>query len=817
MPSRVWRFALLIGALLVMGVLGHLRLSFDTELLSLLPPGLPEVRGLALYQKHFSGKDEALMTYSASSPEAALAGARKIAEALRTRPDLARSVTWQPPWNEHPEAAAELLGWFWLNRPPEEFAKLAERLNVAQAPANLEAAVDRMSSSFSPMDLALAGYDPYGIADPDLLAETGLMTGGGGDTGFASPDGATRIIYVQLPPEVDGTRACQKWYAELKALMEKTAGAGGQIGYTGEPVFVAEISAQMETSLKLEIVGSMLVITVLFLFMYRRIAPLLMMQLMFALTVFTTVSLGGWLIGRLNIINIGFAAMLVGLTVDYGIILYQESVMHPGLTANKLRRLLGPSIWGSCFTTAVVFGAILTSHFPAIAQLGALVAIGMIAGALNALYVFAPAWLNWQRRHPAKAEGRPAQTGTSLVDSARWDRPAQWATLALLIGAIAALVTLGGPAFDATPNALRPKHSQAYDTLDRLQAALIGQGEGPATSQLDQRDSLMMVIEGATPEAVQRRLTELGPVLAELQRQGHLSSYQLPDALWPDVVNQQANIVRAIGLSQNVPSLAAAAVDAGFQEDSTLLLGGVGKYWADLDDSKLGPPPADNPLARWLMRRFTSFRPAEGQFVALGLLKVAPGQAPAAISEALKGMDNVRLANWQLLGRGLLDMAQADVARITPVLAALLLIMLWLVFRGLREVLLCAAALGFSMLILLVAMRALGIQWNLMNILALPLLMGSAADYSIHTLVALKRLKSGEVPEAEGLAHLAGIRRALIFCGLCTIAGFLSLAWSVSKGLSSLGQVCALGIFINMLVALFLLPACWRMLEGRRP
>ena len=827
MRSRVWRFALLIGVLLVVGILGHLRLSFDTELLSLLPPSLPEVRGLALYQKHFSGKDEALITYQPTRDAgdtddvatASAEGARRIADALRARPDLARSVTWQPPWNEHPEDAAELLAWFWLNRPPEQFAKLAERLDPANAPARLADAVDRMTSSFSPMDLALTGFDPYGIADPELLAETGLLPGGGGsnsggDTGFASVDGKTRILYVQLPPEVDGTGPCQKWYAGLTALIERTSG-WAYVGYTGEPVFVAEISKQMEGSLKMEVVGSMSVITVLFLLMYRRIAPLLMMQLMFALTVFTTVGLGGWFIGKLNVINVGFAAMLVGLTVDYGIILYQESVSHVGLTSRKLRTILGPSIWGSCFTTAVVFGAILTSHFPAIAQLGLLVAIGMVAGALNALYIFAPAWLNWQRRHPAKAELKAMAAHSTPEGAAprsnRWDRPALGATLAVLLCASAALWLMGQPGFDATPNALRPKKSQAYDTLDRIQAALTGQGgNGPAASRIDEQDTLLMVVEGDSTEAVLARLTKLRPLLAGLQSGGTLNSFQLPDALWPNIENQRANLATARALAANVPALAAAAGEAGFQENASFLLKGAGAFWGSVDESRLGPPPESNAVARWLMRRFASMRPGGHEYVALGLLKPSHTTTPAQVARALAGVEGVHLANWQLLGKGLLTMAQSDVVRITPVLGVLLLIMLWLVFRGLREVLLCVASLSFSMLITLVAMKLLGIQWNLLNILGLPLLMGSAADYSIHTLVALKRLRSEDLPEAEGLAHLAGIRRALIFCGLCTIAGFLSLAWSVSKGLSSLGTVCALGTLLNMLVALILLPAWWR-------
>src|SRR2546421_10058926 len=117
-PGR-WLWLLL----LVPVVIGLVRLRFDVEVFDLLPSDLPVVRGLKLYQEHFSNARELIVLIQAQEAEQAEAVARNIAEGLRSRTELVSSVTWQPPWLEHPEQAAELIGYLWFNQPPQTFGE----------------------------------------------------------------------------------------------------------------------------------------------------------------------------------------------------------------------------------------------------------------------------------------------------------------------------------------------------------------------------------------------------------------------------------------------------------------------------------------------------------------------------------------------------------------------------------------------------------------------------------------------------------------------------------------------------------------------
>ena len=58
MKSRPWLWLLLLLPV----AFGLSRLRFDTEVLNLLPARLPEVQGLKLWQEHFAGAGDLLIT-----------------------------------------------------------------------------------------------------------------------------------------------------------------------------------------------------------------------------------------------------------------------------------------------------------------------------------------------------------------------------------------------------------------------------------------------------------------------------------------------------------------------------------------------------------------------------------------------------------------------------------------------------------------------------------------------------------------------------------------------------------------------------------
>lgn len=126
-------------------------------------------------------------------------------------------------------------------------------------------------------------------------------------------------------------------------------------------------------------------------------------------------------------------------------------------------------------------------------------------------------------------------------------------------------------------------------------------------------------------------------------------------------------------------------------------------------------------------------------------------------------------------------------------------------------VLLALLGLGvllLSGLCLLAVMRAAGWSWNLPDLMAIPLVLGTGVDYSLLMQLALRRYH-GDLAIAY-----RSVGRALLLCGGTAAAAFGSLAWSTNSGMASLGQLCAVGIALNMFIAIFLLPVWWHKAAG---
>ena len=171
--------------------------------------------------------------------------------------------------------------------------------------------------------------------------------------------------------------------------------------------------------------------------------------------------------------------------------------------------------------------------------------------------------------------------------------------------------------------------------------------------------------------------------------------------------------------------------------------------------------------------------------------------------------DGILISGWELLGATTLQRVQGRLWLLVVPMVGLVLLSLWLAFRRVTEVLLGVAVLLLSGLCLLATMALAGWSWNLLNLMALPLVLGTGVDYGIFIQLALRR-HGGDTRMVR-----RSVGRALLLCGGTAITGFGSLAWSGNAGMASLGKVCAVGIGANMLIAIFLLPAWWLWLSPK--
>jgi predicted RND superfamily exporter protein len=803
--SRHWLWLLL----LVPMALGLWRVRFDVEVLNLLPGESPVVQGLKLYQQHFANARELIVTVSAPDAAQAESSARDIALALRARPDLVADASWTPPWQERPEQAAELMAYLWLNQPPALFATLTHRLSGTNLAHTLNESREALATSLSPDDLALRGYDPLGLMRLPESATPAAPGFGSGHEYFASADGTFRVLFVEAAMDLTSYKTCTKWLQAVTGIVEsaRTNSVGGTntvVRYTGRPAFVAEIGGGMERDLTGPSAGTLAVIALLFYFTHRRWRPLLWLVILLVAILGGTLALGGLFYGTLSVVSLGFASILLGLAEDFGIVLYQESRSHPHLSLREIRREAAPGIWWSTLTTAGAFLLLNLSGLPGLGQLGTLVAIGVGLAAVVMLSAYLPPLLDSSRSRREEAPIN-AERGTRNAESERrrhsaFRVPRSAIRDGLIVLAGLALLWFKPPTFDASPDALRPRHSRAYAALDELKARLNRTQE-----------PLWVVFAGRDPTDVARQIERVEPILRDAAANQRIAGYTLPGALWPQASHQASNRPAAAALAARRDVLQRAILDAGFTSHSTTIAANLLRAWEQAGSATNVFWPT-NANSRWVLEKLTAR--TTNQWLAIGLVYPPAGGTAAwfdplvMLGEQLRQVD-VRLSGWELLGPSVSLLVKRDLQLVLGPILLLVLVTLWLAFRNWCDVFWSLATLAFSTLALHGVMALAGWTWNMMNVMALPLLLGMGVDFSIHIQLALRR------HHGDRALVRRSVGRALLLAGSTTVAGFASLTFASNAGIAGLGKICATGIVCAMLTAVYLLPTWWRMTSAK--
>lgn len=775
--------ALIVVALLAFTVAGLSRISFNIDILKLLPTHLRQVEGLSLFVKNFALPNELIVTLEGSDSDAMDRATESLADEFRAKPELAKSAVSRAPWEKQPAQLSELLAYLVLNQPPEKIRAITADLSPENAPTRLKGTLEKLADSVSPQEIAMLGYDPFAFTSAFTSSS---VFSGSQQSEFSSADGLFRVIYVESPKALHNYKDTIAWVAAIKARAREWQAADParsdiKLGFTGEPAFVADISSTMEWDMSSSGFTTLLIVGAIFWLCYRRAKPLADLMSMLVLIFFVSLAAAGLFLNQLTVIGVGFASIMIGLSVDYGYFLYQKSLHHTG-TVRDLQRIGFKNIVWTAGTTAAAFFALNLSSLPGLSQLGNLVGIGVVVGAIVMLTLYAPIAVKLRKVEPR------VSFLERWLSSPKFTRAAAWGTLALVLLLAGVLLVKGMPGLDFSARSLRPRKSTAYDALDRLQARLI-----------DDRGLLSLIVKGSTADDVLERLRASEAKLSEAKARGEAESFQSALPLWAVPQNQRENLPILAGLASEEQRLKQAAVDAGFTPESFTLTSAMIEQWQKWLKSPL-PIWPENDASQWIFRR--TIRHGDGQFLALGIVHPEPGKSDA-LSAAIES-EGVHLTSWDLLGSELQRVIPREFYRTFVGLVAIVLFMLIIGFRGVRDVFLLVVTMLVVFVALAGAMSLLGMQWNFFNLAAILLLLGTGIDYSILLILALRENR-GDVADAQRQLGLV-----ISLCAAAAAAGFGSISWANNLGLASLGKTCALGLALDALISIFLLPRAWK-------
>ena len=143
-----------------------------------------------------------------------------------------------------------------------------------------------------------------------------------------------------------------------------------------------------------------------------------------------------------------------------------------------------------------------------------------------------------------------------------------------------------------------------------------------------------------------------------------------------------------------------------------------------------------------------------------------------------------------------------------------IMVLLFLVLGRLGDMALVFVPLVLAATMTVASSAALGLPFNLANVIVLPLLFGLGVAGGIH-LVTRER-------EERRNRHAGGVLvtstpRAVVFSALTTIGSFGSIALSSHPGTSSMGVLLTVSISLTLASTLIFLPALMVVIADRRP
>lgn len=797
------------------------RVRVDTELLSLVPRDNPVVREFATTIERFGSVDQ-LLGVVHLDPDRELGP--QVAYADHLAAELRRLPTIE--WVEYrlddvATAAIPLLDSATLFLTPARLDELLTELG----PDHVDGAAVRLRARLNaPQGLLteeLLRIDPLDLlpsvvqrvrpgslgikVDPTtgclLDAERRYLLVLAKPTGPAQDLAFDRVLAGELEQAVTGAAAA--WSAE------GWEGAPPKAEFTGGYIIALDDSRLITADVVIGLVSSLVGVMVLFLLAFQRPATLLYAFLPLVTGIGLTFAFTDLALGRLNSLTSAFGGLIIGLGIDFIIVLYgryaeerRRGASHDD-AVDAMGRHTGVGVLLGAVTTAATFFAFLVTEFRGLSELGLITGTGILL-LVTTVYVQLPALLTVTERFNRRDRPLALHSfGSDLVCRAAMRRP--W----LVVLVAVALTTVFGLAtsrlqFDDDMQNMRSEDNRGISLRDEVMQAF----------QL-RFSPLTVRVDGVDEQQAFDRARQLLPRLEALVADGSLASVDSIVGAIPSPAAQRAVIERLRQVAPRVDDLL-----TGFRQalrraglNPVAFETGLEHLRAALTVSRplsvdaVGAGPLGRAVDRYVVHHdggvslaIYCYPPADGRW------RRAP---PPGLVAAVAGQDGVVLTGPIVVSVELRHIVWRDAAAAAAIGLVAVFVLLWLDLGSPVRSLLALLPLFGGLTWMLGAMALLGLRVNFMNIFVLTMVIGIGVDYGVHLLH--RWYESAGSPD-----EVAETAKAIAVAALTTVVGFGSLVLSHYPGLRSVGAAAILGALSTAILSITVLPVLLtRLAPGR--
>src|SRR6266550_3615630 len=771
------------------------RIELDSDVINMLPKGFESVEGLKIYDRDFEQTRELTFALRCQPQDVDKLEefAPTFAENLRKQPWCERVLAGSP--METPDGIRDLQSIavpLLLNLEPAAFEQTTSILQPERIQERLHRLHQEIEAG-SPRPEFELGFDPLGIIAPALkpFAEANAIEQ---EQPLTSPDRTMRVFLVVTNQSSLSAFECQRLMRQVNAFRAR-AGDGWEGGplevlVTGRSAYVAEISLSMRYDIVATLGSSVLLVGIIFFIGFRRWLPLLGMGFSLLLSCLVALAAGLLVFGRLSMVAVGFCAILVGLGVDFAILIfgrYQQARIdgeeYPSAIATSVARL-GRAVFFGALTTAVGFLALILSGSMGFSQLGVLIAIGIF---FAGLFMCTILFLFVRERQPPLRHDWVFEMVKKYV---RWsvEHPGPmliFASVLLLLLTAIGFSPVPPLHFEASTRSLEPKNSRASRALQEIMHKMPIRWE-----------PVIAIVHASNPQELHDDWQTIAAHWSELQTAGKIKSFSTPAALClsPKSMQQNREQLREIDFQPARQALDQTLDTEGFSRDA------FAPAFTLLDNLEHLVDP-NVPLPNWrekvpassswwfLVDRYF----AQDPLLTTGF--VTTNEPVSAYAQRVNlGRDlpvtgiPMTLSGWSYALADLLPWSHRQLLIISALMAIFDVSLLAILYRNLRLWIIQVITLAFAIGAMIASMKLLRIDLNLLNVLSFRLVLAIGVDYGIY--VVLVWQKTHEIEH-----DVAGVVKPVLLAGLTAVSGFGSLVLARNPSLSSLGSACAIGIF----------------------
>src|SRR5215210_6302037 len=466
------------------------RLSFDTDMLNLLPRRDPVISSYIETLQDFGSQTFLLVVVKV--PEGAVADpyqslVDELAAGLSKLPEL-KNV------QHRIGDPTELLETFF----PKALLFLDEPGRDGLAAKLQDEGIRRRVSELrrqlmTPQAIALkelARYDPLGLSEiflGRLESSRGTLNVDWTSGYYFSRDHRLLLILaepVKPPQDIPFTEhmvaSADRVIADTLARWDEIAGPEPPprpvVDLGGPHLTAVGDAGLIRKDMIINIVTSALGVFILFLFAFRRVGALLYAFVPLLCGLVLTFGFASAVFGALSSATSVCAALLIGLGIDFVIVSYGRYVEERRGGASLERALAamtgacGPAVMAGAITTAATFYAFTFTDFTGLRQMGVLTGTGILFCAL-AVFFLLPALLAWSEDRHQRRKTEPNLYIHSFGSNGLMRVCMHHRRPALLVGVVITLAALAlafRVEFDESMKTMRPKGNRGIDVAEEV-------------------------------------------------------------------------------------------------------------------------------------------------------------------------------------------------------------------------------------------------------------------------------------------------------------------------------------------------------------